>query len=234
MPTTKHTDRTVKMPADLRLVRLLQLASPTLPVGAYSYSQALEAGVDAGIVTNAAGAAIWIADMLELSMCALEAPVLIRLHGAWRDAAHATVRRWNDLFLASRETAELRAETVQMGYSLACLLGALDSGDELRRMHEPAYPTAYAYAAVRWDIDASAALLAYLWAWLDNQVLAAVKLIPLGQSEGQRLLRDLGARIADSIAAVRARGDEDLYNFAPGLALLSSRHESQYSRLFRS
>jgi urease accessory protein len=204
----------------MSLARLLQLASPTLPVGAYSYSQGLEAAIEAGMVTDAASAERWIGDVLELSLAKMEAPLLWRMmHG----------EALNDLFLASRETAELRAETLQMGFSLKKLLSQLGLGEVPG--DEVCYPAAYAYAVEKLQIGFREALLAYLWSWLENQVMAAVKAVPLGQTAGQRMLLSLGARLeplADAIAGAEP------CNFTPGLALLSSRHETQYSRLFRS
>ena len=116
-------------PATLALTKLLQLASPALPVGAFSYSQGLESAVEAGIVRDAASTQRWIADVLELSLARMEAPVLLRLIDAWSRQDMASVEHWNELFLASRESAELRAETVQMGYSLARLFRDLISTD---------------------------------------------------------------------------------------------------------
>jgi urease accessory protein len=214
------------------LARLLQLASPALPVGAYSYSQGLEAAIEAGVVRDAASAERWIADVLAYSLAPMEAPVLLRLAAAWRAGDAAAAARWNAFFLAARETAELRAETAQMGYSLARLLPELGLGEV--PLEDPSFPAAFAFAVAAWRIDPNEALVAYLWAWIENQVLAAVKALPLGQTDGQRLLVSLGARL-DVIARGAARLDDDsLGNFAPGLALLSSRHETQYSRLFRS
>src|SRR4029077_10081999 len=103
-------------------LRLLQLASPSLPVGAYSYSQGLESAVETGIVTDAASAEAWIGDVLELSMASMEARVLLRLIAAGKAGDLEAVARGNAEFVASRETAELRAETLQMGYSLRNLL----------------------------------------------------------------------------------------------------------------
>lgn len=201
------------------LARLLQLASPTLPVGAYSYSQGLEAAVEAGIVTDAASAERWIADVLELSVARMELAVLRRqLEGPTQET--------NDLFLASRETAELRAETRQMGQSLAKLLAELGIDVPVR---EPALPTAFACAARAWNIPQHDALVGYLWSWVENQVMAAIKAVPLGQTAGQKMLLKLGAAL-DEIA----RREPQWTNFAPGLAFLSARHETQYSRLFRS
>src|SRR5882762_5221664 len=139
----------------MSLVRLLQLASPTLPVGAYSYSQGLEAAIEAGIVSDAESAERWIADVLEFSISRMDAPLLFLLLDDSSDE-----QRLNDLFLASRETAELRAETLQMGYSLCRLLGEL--GVERLPQGEVAFPTAFACAARAWEIEPRAAVQAYL------------------------------------------------------------------------
>jgi urease accessory protein len=216
-----------------RLAKLLQLASPALPVGAYSYSGGLEAAIETGVVSDAASAERWIGAVLDHSVAGMEAPVLLRLRAAWRARDRAALERWNELFLASRETAELRAETAQMGYSLCRLLGELGVATE-GMPQEPAYPTAYACALAAWEIEPGEGLLVYLWAWLENQVMAAVKAVPLGQSEGQRMLLALGAQLEGLAARARALEDEELSNFTPRLALLSARHETQYSRLFRS
>jgi len=208
----------------MSLVKLLQLASPVLPVGAYSYSGGLEAAIEAGIVHDAASAERWIGDVLEFSVARMEAPMLLRMMSGQK--------RWNEIFLASRETAELRAETVQMGYSMNRLLKDLGLGEVPAA--EPSFPAAFAYAAAQWKIEPEAALQAYLWAWLENQVMAAVKAIPLGQTDGQRILVSLGNTLEMLGKHALAMKDDDIGNFAPGLALLSAKHETQYSRLFRS
>lgn len=218
------------------LVRLLQLASPALPVGAYSYSQGLEAAVEAGLVTDAASALEWIGDVFELAVSGMEAPVAWRLLLAWEAGDVAGAARWNEEFLASRESAELRAETVQMGYSLRRLARevGVEGAGGLEALGEISYPAAFAFVAVAWGIEARAALAAYLWAWIENQVMAAVKAVPLGQTDGQRLLIDLGGRVAAAAERAAAVADGELANYAPGLAILSARHETQYTRLFRS
>jgi urease accessory protein len=207
----------------MSLARLLQLASPTLPVGAYSYSGGLEAAVEAGVVHDAESAGRWIGDVLEFSVARMEAPLLLRM---------LKTQDWNETFLASRETAELRAETVQMGYSLNRLLKDLGLGEV--PVEEPSFPAAFAYAAAHWKIEPEAALQAYLWAWLENQVMAAVKAVPLGQTDGQRLLLNLGDRLPSLVEKAKRMKEEDMGNFVPGLAMFSSQHETQYSRLFRS
>ncbi len=209
----------------MSLAKLLQLASPTLPVGAYSYSGGLEAAAEAGVVTDAASAERWIGDVLEFSMARMEAPMVLAFFSG-------NFHEVNDKFLATRETAELRAETVQMGYSLNRLFKDLGLGEV--PVEEPSFPAAFAYAAARWNIEPEAALQAYLWAWLENQVMAAVKAVPLGQTDGQRILLSLGDRIEGLVKKAMQMKDEDIGNFAPGLAMLSAKHETQYSRLFRS
>ena len=106
--------------------------------------------------------------------------------------------------------------------------------DCLQALDEVAYPTAYAYAVTQWRIDPAQVLIAYLWSWLENQVMAALKAVPLGQTDGQKILLALGARLSPLAEQARLVGDESLGSFAPGLAILCSRHETQYSRLFRS
>lgn len=209
----------------MNLAKLLQLASPALPVGAYSYSGGLEAAIEAEIVKDAGGAQAWIRDVLEFSVARMDAPILLRMF-------EGEIERWNEEFLASRETAELRAETVQMGFSLSRLLQDLRVGAV--PLEEPSFPAAFAFAAKQWKIAPAEALQAYLWAWLENQVMAAVKAVPLGQTDGQKILLSLGDLLPLLAENAMKMKEADLANFAPGLAMLSTRHETQYSRLFRS
>jgi urease accessory protein len=227
------------MEPTLTLVRLLQLASPTLPVGAYSYSQGLESAIAHGEVRDAASAATWIGDMLELVVAPGEAAVLWRLLEALQREDWPRAAEWSDWFRASRETAELRSETEQMGASLLRLTIDLDLLDPAAQavavtMAPVTLPAAFALAARGFGVPAAAALTAYVWSWLENQVLAAMKTIPLGQVAGQRMLVALGARIPAAVTLARSIADEDMSTFAPGLAIASSRHETQYTRLFRS
>jgi urease accessory protein len=218
---------------------LLQLASPALPIGAYSYSQGLEWVVAANPDCNAETARRWIADMLELVVARGEAVCLWRLLQSVECSDWEGTAEWNDWFRASRETAELRAETEQMGGSLlrlAAELGVLEPALSAApaRLAPATLPAAYALAARGLGLGADEALVAYLWSWLENQVLAAMKTIPLGQVAGQRLLLELGARIPDVVETACSIVDADMSTFSPGLALASSRHETQYTRLFRS
>lgn len=228
---------------DLALIRLLQLASPALPVGAYSYSQGLEAAVESGLVRTADDAERWIGDMLRYCMVRLEAPVWWHLYAAWERGDTAGVSEWNERFIVTRETAELRAETLQMGYSLARLLGdmAVEGGGleagalkSLQALPETAFPTAFTFAAAQWRIPARNALNAYLWSWLENQVMAALKAVPLGQTQGQRMLSRLGSEIVINLDDIITTVGDEMNNYCHGLAIASSIHETQYSRLFRS
>ncbi len=223
----------------LGLARLLQLSSPALPVGAYSYSGGLESAIEDGFVVDAASAERWIGDVLEYSLATYEAPILWRMRSALNNGDHDAFLQWNAIFRAGRETAELRTETLQMGGALKKLLAELSFCDDgaqalLARSGALTFPAAFAFAAYHMKVDAKAALVGYLWGWLENQVMAALKAAPVGQTAGQKILANLGARLPDIAEAATLLADEDLSNFAPGLAIASSRHEIQYSRLFRS
>lgn len=221
------------------LARLLQLASPALPIGAYSYSQGLEWVVETGDVHDADSAQRWIGDVLANVQARGELPVLLRLCDAAGAGDWDAFARWHAWFRASRETAELAAETQQMGAALARLLADLDVLDAearhaLATCAPVAMPGAFALAARAFAVPREEAAIAYLWSWLENQVLAAIKTVPLGQVAGQRMLLALGSTLADAVQRARAMPDEDIASFAPGLALASARHETQYTRLFRS
>jgi urease accessory protein len=218
------------------LAQLLRLASPMLPVGAYSYSQGLEWAVEAGDVRDEAGALRWISDVLAFNIGTLEAPVWCRMYRAWSARDEAAAAGWNARFLAARETSELRAETVQMGDALRLVLKAtaeVDAG-ALERMPEPSFPAAFSFAAHGLGVPLREGLVGYLWAWGENQVASAMKLVPLGQSSGQRILSRLAGMLPALADHALEADDEALSNFAPGLAIASSRHETQYTRLFRS
>lgn len=216
------------------LLHLLQLASPALPIGAYSYSQGLEAAIEQGLVTDAASARAFIADYLQQVMATWDAPLLWRLMQAYRCKDHDAVAFWSARFIASRDTAELRAESIQMGYSLARLIAELGLADVAMLGEEVALPGAFACAVAGLAIAPADALLAWLFGWAENQVLVCVKSIPLGQVAGQRLLLSLRAELEQVAATARTLADADLSNWAPGLSMLSMQHEVQHGRLYRS
>jgi urease accessory protein len=223
----------------LAQTRLLQLASQAFPIGGYSHSQGLESAVDAGRVTDEASVQQWIVDVLSFSMNTYELPCLRDMHLAWAARDGTRVEVLNEQFLASRESAELRRATVQMGFSMRALLHVLpDLPDTLARslqaMPEPSLPCVWGGLAHAWSIDVHDSMIAYAWVWAENLVLVAMKTVPIGQSSGQRILLNMGTRIAASAQEWDLPSDELRSNFAPGLAILSACHETQYSRLFRS
>jgi urease accessory protein len=216
------------------LLHLLQLASPALPIGGYSYSQGLETAIDTGLVTDAASARSWIAACLDQVQARWDGPVLWRLMAALAAGDADSVKVWSERFIASRDCAELRAETIQMGYSLARLLDELRPEAPATAAGETSLPAAFARAVHLFGIDPRLALTASLFGWTENQVLVCVKSVPLGQVAGQRLLLSLAPDIEAAAALACSIGDEDLRSWTPGLSLLSMRHEVQHGRLYRS
>jgi urease accessory protein len=221
------------------LVRLLQLCSPALPVGAYSYSQGLESAMAQGLVHDEASARLWIIAMLDEMVARFEAPMCWRLMQAFSVCDVVAVHELNDIFLAARDTAEFRAETVQMGFSLSKLLQELtpehiEISQIIDSLPEVAFPTAFAAACSALSISSDEALTGFLFSWAENQVIACVKSVPLGQVSGQRLLLSLEPALTGAAYYVRTLNDEELSNWSPGLSLLSMQHEVQFSRLYRS
>ena len=218
------------------LIRLLQLSSPALPVGAYTYSQGLEWAVETAAVDGEDAAMTWIADCLEFGGARFEAVYLAHMMQAWHAEDFPGLARLDAEFIAARETSELRAETLQMGHSLARLL--VDCADfqtqQLAAFPQPSFPLAWSCAAAAWSIPVTDALAGYLWAWAENQVMGAMKIVPLGQTAGQRLLLRLGRRLQTLADEVRSMPLESACNYLPAFAIACSRHETQYTRLFRS
>ena len=221
------------------LLRLIWLASPALPVGGFSYSEGLEAAVDARLVTDESAAGDWLLDQLHLGLARSELAVMAKALRAWQRDDHATVQSLNDWVAATRETAELRQQSEQMGRSLALWLANTGGGDPridtLRDLAPaPTWPIAYALAAARSGAPLRDALLAHAFGWAENLVQAALKAIPLGQNAGQRVLSRLLAAIPAAVDHAIALDTGGRQAFLPMLAILSAQHESQYSRLFRS
>lgn len=225
-------------PPPATLLGLMWLASPALPVGGFSYSEGLESAVDAGVVHDGVSAAEWLVDQLHLGLARADLPLVAAAHAAWttHDAARiADLNRW---MLATRETAELRAQNEQMGRSM--LEWLRQRGDDPRvstlAALEPAptWPLAFALATVQTGAAARDALLAFGFSWAENQVQAALKAVPLGQSAGQRILARLAQDLPVAVDAALAVGDGARQAFTPMLAIRSAQHETQYSRLFRS
>jgi urease accessory protein len=222
-----------------KLIGLLHLASPALPIGAFSYSQGLEGAVEAGIIHDAESAQSWIESGLEHVLAANELPMLALIYRDWESGNYSGVKRSNAWFLASRESFELRQETEQMGWSLAQLAFSLHWDDETRQMFlrslKPlCLPTAFAYAAGALRVDLQSCVAGYAFSWVENQVAAALKAVPLGQIAGQKILFASHTLIPDLVSRAIETGPDQISTFAPHLGIISARHANQYSRLFRS
>ena len=220
------------------LLQLIWLASPALPVGGFSYSEALEAGVEFAGVTSESAASDWLSDQLHVSLARGDLAVLAQALAAWRTRDLTRVGQLNDWVLHTRETSELRAQAEQMGRSLTDWIRNHDGSDpgltSACAQLPPTYPVAFALAAAPLDASAQECLLAYAFGWAENMVQASLKSVPLGQSAGQRILARLAREIPSAVALAIALPDDERQAFAPMLAILSAQHETQYSRLFRS
>ena len=228
---------------DAVLLQLMWLASPALPVGGFSYSEALEAAVDDGRVTGEASAAVWLASQMALAPARADLPVLAQAHLAWQRHDLARVAWLNDFIARTRETRELRLQSEQMGRSLVEWLrnqAGSNGADDPRLRHlatlapSPTWAIAFALATARADATAAQALHASLFGWAENMVQAALKAVPLGQLAGQRILQALLERMPALIESALALPFDDVQSFSPMLGIASAQHETQYSRLFRS
>lgn len=222
-------------------LQLMWLASPALPIGGFSYSEGLEAGVNAALVGNEEQAADWIDQQLQLSQARGDMAVLAQAMQAWQRDERVRIVALNAWVLQTRESSELRLQTEQMGRSLVAWLQNryTDDAQALALVHwlaaeDASYPLAFALAAHLAGAGARDALLAYAFGWAENMVQAAIKSVPLGQSAGQRILARLAQAIPGAADHALALGDDQRQAFSPMLAILSARHEHQYSRLFRS
>ncbi len=220
------------------LIQLIWLASPALPVGGFSYSEGLESAVESAGVTGEEAATSWISDQLHLTLARGDLAVMAQAIPAWRANDMPRIKVLNDWVLQTRETSEFRAQTEQMGRSLLEWLrnheGANAAHIQACAALPPTYPVAFALAASQTAADARDCLLAYAFGWAENMMQAALKSVPLGQSAGQRILARLSREIPPAVETALTLPDDERQAFSPMLAILSSQHETQYSRLFRS
>lgn len=237
-----RSDAPVTLGADA-LLRLAWLASPALPVGGFSYSEGLESAVESGRITDEASAGAWLCDVAALNLARSELPAVAAAWRAWTGPladVPAAIAPLNDWVLQTRESGEFRQQTLQMGRSLADWLknGEHAADPRIARLAAlqpaPAWPVAFALAGVLAGADDETLLLAHGFGWCENMVQAAMKAVPLGQAAAQRMLSRLSAALPVTVAQALATADEEPQAFAPLLAILSARHETQYSRLFRS
>ena len=239
MPRVSRAAPPLPAPA---LLQLMWLASPALPVGGFSYSEGLEAAIDGGWVNDEASAGRWLQDQLGLVLQRAELPLLASAFKAWQRFDVARITELNTWQLQTRETREMRQQTEQMGRSLTDWLRQRRPDDARVAVlaalaPAPTWPVAFALAAATTGAPRREALLAFGFSWAENMVLAAIKAVPLGQSAGQRLLGTLATAlpgVVDAALATALAGDGARQNLAPMLAIVSARHEAQYSRLFRS
>ena len=215
------------------LLYLLQLASPALPVGAYSYSEGLEYLISQAQIQSETDLLEWLEQELQYGAVRLEAAAMLRAYRAASQGDTQALDYWNSWLSAVKETEELRQQSWQMGGSLIRLLQEIQP-QEVKFRCPCNFAIAFGLAAATWQIEPEAATLGYLQSWATNLIMAGIKLIPLGQTAGQRLLLTLQDKISDTAQAVLALGDDDLNSCGWGLALASMAHETQYTRLFRS
>lgn len=220
----------------MMLLRLLQLASPVLPVGAYSYSEGIEALVQRNTVgiANAANLEQWIIEELQYGAVRLEAAIMVRSYRATVAQDLVSLEAWNDWLSAARETEELRSQSLQMGRSLLRLFQHLSPEANFPPLAQCHFAIVFGLIAATWQIDVQWATLGYLHSWATNLVSAGIKLIPLGQTAGQQLLLNLEPSIESAAQDILALQDDDLSSCGWGLTLASMAHETLYSRLFRS
>lgn len=218
------------------LLRLMQLVSPILPVGAYAYSQGMEYAVHAAWLNDEESVASWILGLLDHVLARVDVPILARFYRGWTLTDENSLQYWSGYLSACRESRELQHEDRQLGQALArllCDLGIQEAAPWINHS-DAAFAVLFSLAAERWRLPLKETVHGYLWSWAENQVMAAIKLIPLGQTAGQRIL----SKACEAIPRATSRGlrlrDEQIGFVAQRLAIGSALHEHQYSRLFRS
>jgi urease accessory protein len=220
------------------LLQLIWLASPALPIGGFSYSEGLEAAIDHGWVHDEHTAATWLIDQLHLTQSRGDMAVMGQMVPAWQVLDHARLQALSQWVHATRESAELRLQSEQMGRSLLEWLRNQEAIDTdtvaLCNRWVPTYPLMMALALSRTGASLEQCLQAYAFGWSENMVQAAIKSVPLGQNAGQRILTQLAQHIAPAVSHAMQVTDDTRQAFSPMLAILSAQHETQYSRLFRS
>ncbi|MGM8884885.1 urease accessory protein UreF [Psychrobacter sp. 1U2] len=239
MDTSTHIKESTSTISDLGLLGLMQLISPALPIGAFAWSQGLESAFELGWVTNEQELGEWLTGVLGDGLTRCELPVLSRLQACWAANDSDGLAYWNDWIHANRETAEISDEDTLLGMALMRLLVSLELQPKTQWGHaklpdNPGYVTMFAWTAHQRQIPVRQSLLGFAWAWLENQLAAACKALPLGHTAAQRLNEQLRPQLVAAVDTALVLTDEELGPILPGLALGSAHHETQYSRLFRS
>mgnify|MGYP003664632043 FL=1 len=226
----------------LALARLLQISSVSLPVGGYAFSQGLEYAVECEWLKKVGDVETWIRLQLDENLARVDLPILREVMLATASKDWLRLLYLNDLLLASRETKELRLSDTAMGEALLRLLKSLDFEldflAELTRqggtVNDISFVMLFGLCAQQWNIPYRLASMGFIWSWLENQVAAATKLVPLGQTQAQQLLVLLQPVLGEVIHAAEQVQEDEIGGGLPALAIASALHETQYSRLFRS
>ncbi len=217
------------------LLHAMRLACPSLPVGAYAYSQGLEQAVERGWVHDSASAERWISGLLQHTVSRFDIPLLARLFAAWQSGDQRAALHYNQWVLAGRESRELQAEELHLGASLIKLLGDLGQLEDVEPPFQSVtYLAAFALAANCYGLSESLLLSSYCFAWLEHQTSAATRLVPLGQTDGQLVLSNCLEQVTRTIQLGLSLADDQVGSLCFGQALASALHETQYCRLFRS
>lgn len=218
------------------LLRLLQLTSPALPIGGFAFSQGLESAVTLGHIRDETTAEDWLRGALRFGQTRLDLPVFFRIHDAFSAGAEARVTDWCRYLLASREGEERELEDLHVGRALARLLfdQGVSRAEPFRASDAVTHAGMFALASVSFGITAKTAALGLAFSWLENQVGALSRLVPLGQLAAQRVLARVAQEIPASIDAALCIQDSDIGACMPGAAIASALHETQYCRLFKS
>jgi urease accessory protein len=220
----------------LAFLRSLQFASPTLPIGAFAYSQGLEQAVASELVRDEASASSWISGLACELLSRVDLPVFAALYRAWSRGDRSGARALGEFLQACRESSELLEEDRNVGGALARVLDALEVPEARAFSGDPAatLATLMSLAAVHFELPLESAALAYLFSWSENQVAAACRLVPLGHIAGQRVLSRVLVRLPDAVARGLALPLDGAGLSAQGFAIASALHETAYCRLFRS
>lgn len=218
------------------LLHLMHLVSPALPVGAYAYSQGLEYAIDSGWLRRPADIQAWLEGLLQHNLGNTDLPIVQRVYLAWAAGDTQALHYWNHYLGALRETRELLMEDEQLGQALLRLLIALEIPGlrDIVWQKPPSFASLFAIAGCVWQVPLESLLQGFAWSWLENQIAAATKLVPLGQTQAQQLLINIMPKVAPVCAQAQQLRDEDIGQGLPGLAMASCLHERQYTRLFRS
>lgn len=224
----------------LSFIRLQQLISPTLPIGSFTYSQGMEWAHEFGWIDSANDAHLWIESVMNDAMLYFDLPLLERLYLACQEGDKDQFFYYAQLSQAGRETKELRLEEQQRARAMISVFEKLPGTNHWKHFSDwneallKSQLACFAMACCAWNIPLHDALRGYLWSWLENMVMVIVKLIPLGQSEGQKILFTLSNNIDALCDQVSSIADDEIGASNPALAIASSRHETQYCRIFRS